>query len=219
MMSIFGGPSANGRLKTTDRLLRFGLIDDNSCPLCDNDNDTANHLLVIANLPLRFGGLQESLAPLTGRKIWKARNDTVFKDIIITTSTVVATATSYQKEVLLIDDVVEEGINQTTPTTIWWSPPLNSHININFDGSIQGNSAAGGYVFSNHEDKVNLSRAKRLGKTTIPTAEAVTLRDSLVKANEQDYQNIQVECDLKLSWFPCSDLAVAQLIQLVLWIL
>ncbi|KAL6218285.1 hypothetical protein ACLB2K_011500 [Fragaria x ananassa] len=123
-------------------------------------------------------------------QIWKARNDIVFKDIIVTTSKVVAIAASYQNEILLTDDVVEEGINQTTPTTIGWSPALNSHIKINFDGSVQGNSVAGGYVFRNHEGNVILSRAKRLGKTTIPTTEAVALRDSLVKAKEQGYQNI-----------------------------
>lgn len=32
------------RLKTRDRLSIFDYIDDNSCPLCDSDSETASHL-------------------------------------------------------------------------------------------------------------------------------------------------------------------------------
>ncbi|KAL6208936.1 hypothetical protein ACLB2K_019879 [Fragaria x ananassa] len=129
---------------------------------------------LVAQLPdswLWIPIVRESLAPLIGRNV---------------------TLLEVTKR-KFTDDVVEEGINQTTPTTIRWSPPLNSHIKINFDGSVQGNSTAGEYVFMKHEGKVILSGTKRL-----PTTEPVTLRDSLVKAKKQGYQNIQVECNSKL---------------------
>ncbi|PRQ37611.1 putative reverse transcriptase zinc-binding domain-containing protein [Rosa chinensis] len=43
-IKIFGWLLLRGRLKTRDRLSRFGIINDNSCLLCNRDNETADHL-------------------------------------------------------------------------------------------------------------------------------------------------------------------------------
>ena len=41
---MFGWLLLRGRLKTRDRLFRFGLINDNSCPLCNNNNNETDFI-------------------------------------------------------------------------------------------------------------------------------------------------------------------------------
>ncbi|XP_004305406.1 PREDICTED: putative ribonuclease H protein At1g65750-like [Fragaria vesca subsp. vesca] len=225
------GPATDGRfsikLKTTDRLSKFGYIDDNSCPLCDNDNETADHLFGHCDFTTEVFRLVGISAPMDWHKgylkvlremfinqpydkflfakvliiywqIWKARNDTIFRDVITTATNVVATAAFHFNETALYKAVVGGGISQTTPSTIRWLPPHNNFIKINFDGSVQGRSAVGGFVFRNSDGNVILAAAKGLGSTTIPTAEATALRDNLVKARDRGYMNVQVEGDSKL---------------------
>ncbi|KAL6134561.1 hypothetical protein ACLB2K_066792 [Fragaria x ananassa] len=48
-MKFFGWLLLRGRLKTRDRLSRFGLIQDNSCVLCNEDNETMDHLFGYCN--------------------------------------------------------------------------------------------------------------------------------------------------------------------------
>ncbi|KAL6144672.1 hypothetical protein ACLB2K_055363 [Fragaria x ananassa] len=131
-------------------------------------------------------------------QVWKARNDTIFRDVITTATNIAATAAFHFNETALYKAVVGGGISQTTPSTIRWLPPHNNFIKINFDGFVQGRSAAGGFVFRNSDGNVILAAAKGLGSTTIPTAEATALRDSLVKARDRGYMNVQVEGDSKL---------------------
>nr|XP_011468499.1 PREDICTED: uncharacterized protein LOC101309181 [Fragaria vesca subsp. vesca] len=102
-------------------------------------------------------------------QIWKARNDTIFRDVITTATNVVATAAFHFNETALYKAVVGGG-----------------------------RSAVGGFVFRNSDGNVILAAAKGLGSTTIPTAEATALRDNLVKARDRGYMNVQVEGDSKL---------------------
>ncbi|KAL6128126.1 hypothetical protein ACLB2K_071482 [Fragaria x ananassa] len=131
-------------------------------------------------------------------EIWKARNYTIFRDLIATTNKVVATAAVHFNEAMLKNVVVKGGTSQMTPKTMWWSPPHSNHIKINFDESVQRRAVAGGFVFQDSEGKVLLATAKSFGNATIPTVEATALRDSLVKAKGQGCSNIQVEGDSKL---------------------
>ncbi|KAL6175781.1 hypothetical protein ACLB2K_052420 [Fragaria x ananassa] len=69
---------------------------------------------------------------------------------------------------------------------------------INFYGSVQERAVAGGFVFRDSNDMVLLAAAKSFGNATIPTAEATTLRDSLAKAKDQGFLNIQIEGNSKV---------------------
>ncbi|KAL6199494.1 hypothetical protein ACLB2K_029278 [Fragaria x ananassa] len=117
-------------------------------------------------------------------KIWKAKNDTIFRDVITTATNVVAIVAFHFNETALYKAVIGRGISQTTPSTIRWLPPHNNYIKINFDGFVQGRSTTEGFVFRNSDGNVILAAAKGLGSTTIPTTEATALRDSLVKAKD-----------------------------------
>ncbi|KAL6209023.1 hypothetical protein ACLB2K_019966 [Fragaria x ananassa] len=58
-IKFFGWLLLRGRLKTRDRLSRFGITEDNSCCLCNEDNETVDHL---------FGYCRFT------RKIWETMN-------------------------------------------------------------------------------------------------------------------------------------------------
>ncbi|KAL6129980.1 hypothetical protein ACLB2K_068362 [Fragaria x ananassa] len=147
-----------------------------SCPLCDNDNETADHLFGHCDFTTEVFRLVGISAPMDWHegylKIWKARNDTIFRDVITTATNVVATAAFHFNETALYKAVVGGGISQTTPSTI--------------------------RRFRNSDENVILAAAKGLGSTTNPTAEATALRDNLVKARDRGYMNVQVEGDSKL---------------------
>ena len=111
------------RLKTRDRLSIFDYIDDNSCPLCDSDSETASHLFGYCPLNpevWNLSGFNTNIDWLTGYlqvfkelfldksyhealfakaltlccHLWKKRNDTIFHDKIGTTLVVVAATTA-----------------------------------------------------------------------------------------------------------------------------
>ena len=79
-----------------------------------------------------------------------------------------------------------------------WSPPSPSFVKINFDGSVNGTSAAGGFVIRDEFGRPLAAAARFAGKSSVPTAEARALRDSLKFALEKGYSKIEVEGDSKI---------------------
>ncbi|KAL6202511.1 hypothetical protein ACLB2K_026219 [Fragaria x ananassa] len=204
MMSAYGAPQPMA-YSPSSRQLGFNIKiwkNISKVILLTSDNETADHLFGYCDFTtkvFRLAGISDPVDWHEGYlKIWKARNDTIFRDVITTATNVVAIAAFHFNETALYKAVVGGGISQATPSTIRWLPPHNNFIKINFDGFVQGRSAAGGFIFRNNDGNVILAAAKGLGSTTIPTAEATTLRDSLVKARDRGYMNDQVEGNSKL---------------------
>ncbi|KAL6211745.1 hypothetical protein ACLB2K_016968 [Fragaria x ananassa] len=81
---------------------------------------------------------------------------------------------------------------------IKWNPPSHGRIKINFDGSVQGNSAAGGFILRTENGNSLTAASFYSGTTTIPVAEAMALRNSLICAKSRGITKIEVEGDSKL---------------------
>ena len=63
---------------------------------------------------------------------------------------------------------------------------------MNIDGSIRGNSAVSGFVLRDCNARPLLAAARNVGKTAVPVAEALALRDSLISAKNGGYQTLKV---------------------------
>ncbi|XP_062020921.1 uncharacterized protein LOC133737369 [Rosa rugosa] len=84
------------------------------------------------------------------------------------------------------------------PDNIRWQPPPHNTVKINFDGSVKSGSASSGFIFRDSLGQPILASTTNSGSTTIPTAEAIALRDSLIAAMDRGLQFIEVEGDSKL---------------------
>ena len=78
-----------------------------------------------------------------------------------------------------------------------WTPPAANFVKINFDGSVNGSSAAGGFVIRDEFARPLAAVTRGVGKTSVPTAEAKALRDSLKFALEKGFSRVEVEGDSK----------------------
>ena len=83
-------------------------------------------------------------------------------------------------------------VNQNNNTTIKWNPPPLNTLKINFDGSVLGDSAASGFVIRDYNARPLLAATRNAGKTNVPVAEALALRDSLISAKNGGYQRLKV---------------------------
>lgn len=85
-------------------------------------------------------------------------------------------------------------------------------MKINFDGSVvqPSSNAAIGFLLRDDAGYPIVVAARSIGKTTVPVAEAIALRDSLLKAKEKELKKVIVEGDSFLiincvnSKFKCS---------------
>ncbi|KAL6177823.1 hypothetical protein ACLB2K_049345 [Fragaria x ananassa] len=79
------------------------------------------------------------------------------------------------------------------------SSPLGS-IKINFDGSVLQQSfnatTASGFILRDDSSYHVLASAHKIGKTIVPIAEVIALRDSLLNALKLGFQNVLVESDI-----------------------
>ena len=94
----------------------------------------------------------------------------------------------------------------STPTThfknhfkiIRWHPPTPGRTKLNFDGSLQGKSAAGGYILRDWKGAVLLAGACNYGNTTVAMGESRALRDGMEAALNAGYSTLEVEGDNSL---------------------
>ncbi|XP_061998960.1 uncharacterized protein LOC133716267 [Rosa rugosa] len=107
----------------------------------------------------------------------------------------------------LLKQVTEEDIKDATssggaiqniPKVIKWHPPPEDKIKINFDGSVSSSEATCGFICKDTNGNLTMAMSKNIGTTTVPTAEATALRDSLWMAIQKGYKNVQVEGDSKI---------------------
>jgi len=82
-----------------------------------------------------------------------------------------------------------------TPFFVRWEPPFPGRVKLNFDGSLQNGSAAGGYVLRDWRGMVLLVGATSFGRTSIVMAEGRALRDGLQAAINGGYRNLEIEGD------------------------
>ncbi|XP_050387311.1 uncharacterized protein LOC126803570 [Argentina anserina] len=79
-----------------------------------------------------------------------------------------------------------------------WSPPDTGNVKINFDGSVINNSTTSGFVFRDHNSRTLFTAARKIGDASVPVAEALALRYSLLLARDRGFRHIEVEGDSKL---------------------
>ena len=151
-VKLFGWLLLRERLKTRDRIARFAHINDTSCPLCNEDNESANHLFGECSFAKQVWSLMgfptanwsegyievfnqvfllqtydkdlfaKSIAACWA--IWKLRNDKVFRNTDARPSSVMALINSCTD---LVDG--DEGRTGATPNpvaTIKWHAPSAS---------------------------------------------------------------------------------------------
>ena len=81
---------------------------------------------------------------------------------------------------------------------IRWHPPIPGRMKLNFDGSLQGTSTAGGFIIRDWRGEVLLAGACNYGSTTVAMAESCALRDGLVAAVRAGFYALDVEGDNSL---------------------
>ena len=78
---------------------------------------------------------------------------------------------------------------------IRWHPSTPGTTKLNFDGSLQGKSAAGGYILRDWRGEILLLGAANYGHTSVVMAESRALRDGLQAALERGYSRLDIEED------------------------
>jgi len=78
---------------------------------------------------------------------------------------------------------------------IRWHPPPPGLVKLNFDGSLQGMSAAGGYILQDWRGDIITMGASNYGTTSVVMAESRSLRDGLHAALRIGVSQLQVEGD------------------------
>jgi len=81
---------------------------------------------------------------------------------------------------------------------IRWHPPIPGRLTLNFDRSLQGTSAAGGFILHDWKGAVLLVGACSYGTATVAMTESRALRDGLVAALSAGYYTLDVEGDNSL---------------------
>ncbi|KAL6203804.1 hypothetical protein ACLB2K_027503 [Fragaria x ananassa] len=76
--------------------------------------------------------------------------------------------------------------------------PHYDRAKINFDGSVQSNSAAGEFIIRNSLGNALAATTFNAGSTTVPVAKALALRNSLIEAKRRGFTKVEIEGDSKL---------------------
>ncbi|XP_062028542.1 uncharacterized protein LOC133744454 [Rosa rugosa] len=197
------------KTETRDWLSKFGTLDDNTCPLCQEDNEIVNHLFGYCKFSSEVWKLANVDTPIKWEEgylkviticwhIWKARNDVIFRNSSLNPRTVsiAAAATVLGSSTHLA--TVRRALPSHQTNSIHWQPPSRGFTKINFDGFVCSESAAGGFVLRDTDRRPLIAVTRNLGRTTVPVAEAIALRNSLACARDRGYKRIEVEGDSKL---------------------
>ncbi|XP_061999450.1 uncharacterized protein LOC133716811 [Rosa rugosa] len=140
--------------------------------------------------------------------IWGARNNLIFNNSLaspnnITLSTA-SVGSNYRRNNQIASKIGYESIG-----TITWKPPPAGLFKLNFDGSVKGrNSAAAAFIIRDSNGRPILAGTRKIGVTSVPTAEGCALKDGLIQALCQNIKIIQVEGD-SLLIFNCINRACA----------
>jgi len=96
-----------------------------------------------------------------------------------------------------VDDLVQ-GSSLTPPKPpqfIRWNAPPPGSTKINFDGSLQNLSAAGGFIMRDWRGAVVMIGTSNYGSTSIMVAEGRALKDGIQAASAAGYNRLHIEGD------------------------
>jgi len=141
--------------------------------------------------------------------IWKARNASIFQNETFQPMRCLIRAKKLSAEWRIRTRMSVDNYSPgfpSIPTThltsqikiIRWHPPNPGRMKLNFDGSLQGTSAAGGFIIRDWQGAVLLIGACNYGTTTVAMAESRALRDGLQAAIRAGYSALDVEGDNSL---------------------
>nr|XP_011463604.1 PREDICTED: uncharacterized protein LOC105351321 [Fragaria vesca subsp. vesca] len=131
-------------------------------------------------------------------QVWKTRNDTIFRGKQPNPRSTLAVAMSHLQNSANLCTVGSAESNYENDKMIRWSPPPNDRVKLNFDGSVKSSYAAGGFIFRNPLGGPLAAAAFNFGSTTVPVAEALSLRNGLIDAKRRGFKKVEVEGDSKL---------------------
>ena len=209
-----------GRLKTRVFLARFLNSFDKSCPLCGSSEEDLSHLFSQCSIasavwsipnhipkPSSFASLDCWISAIFNSnnlrtiedcillcwKIWKARNDAVFRGSTPSAMSIVAAAAIGAA----FRAANPKNSHAKPPNTeiIKWIPPVPNWLKLNFDGAASELSAAAGFVIRNHLGHPVLAGALKLPSRTAIEAKASTLLEGLKAAASLNCEYIVVEGD------------------------
>jgi len=78
---------------------------------------------------------------------------------------------------------------------IRWLPPPSGTVKLNFDGSLQGKSAAGGYILRDWRGAIIVVGASNYGNTSVVMAKSRALGDGLQAALKFGFPSLEIEGD------------------------
>ena len=138
--------------------------------------------------------------------IWRMRNEVIFQQIVAQPITCLIRAKKFCAEwrirTCMSVDSFTQGSSSTPPNKniqlIRWQPPTPGTVKLNFDGSLQGNSAAGGFIIRDWKGEILQMGANSYGHTSILLAESRAFRDGLGAALHAGFSRIVVEGDNQL---------------------
>ncbi|KAL6210712.1 hypothetical protein ACLB2K_015944 [Fragaria x ananassa] len=193
-----------GRLKTRDRLSRFEIVHDSSCPLRNEDNETTDHLFGYCKYAKEIWQASNMMPPLYWEerffKIWKARNEVIFKGKHPNAGNVARAATMFQSSTYAASQHSRVRIpnDNVIDKMIRWTPPPPQWVKINFDDSVRSGAAARGFIIRTNSGNHILAAVFNCGRANVPVTEVMALRNSLIQARELGVTNVQVKGDSKL---------------------
>ncbi|KAL6174685.1 hypothetical protein ACLB2K_051331 [Fragaria x ananassa] len=97
-----------------------------------------------------------------------------------------------------LSERVTKVYSQNQCTIIKWQAPPNSFVKINFDGSVTSNLVACGFIIRDDNGRPVSAASCHIRSASVSIAEAMVLRDSLIKAKKKGCTNVEVEGDSKL---------------------
>ena len=138
--------------------------------------------------------------------IWKARNATVFKNEVFHQLRCLIQAKKLSAEwrirsCMSVDDHFSGSFS--TPNTpfknhfkiIRWHPPIPGRTKLNFDGSLQGALAAGGFILRDWRGALLLAGASHYGNTSVAMAESRALWEGTQAALTAGYTSFDIAGD------------------------
>ncbi|XP_050111741.1 uncharacterized protein LOC126590297 [Malus sylvestris] len=131
-------------------------------------------------------------------QMWNDRNNFVFKQIKPHPTHYLIAVATIGKEFLKANLRQKLRKNKISSNTISWKAPAEAFYKLNFDGLVEGSSAAAGFIIRNHRGQHSLMGVRHLRPNTITMSEAQALRDALALAKQHQIKKIMVEGDSKV---------------------
>ena len=138
--------------------------------------------------------------------IWRMRNDVIFQQAVVQPNKCLIRAkklcAEWRIRTCMSVDISIQGSSSTPAINhiqfIRWQPPTPGLIKLNFDGSLQGTSAAGGFIIRDWKGEILALGADHYGHTSVILAESRALRDGLETALNAGFCRLIVEGDNSL---------------------